>query len=60
MTVSNNPKLTWQLVNEITDSKTINKETIKTISTNNKTYNVNEDPKGISNIFNQYFINVRI
>jgi hypothetical protein len=58
ISVSNNPKLTWQHVNEITDNKTINKETIRTIVNNDRTYNVNEDSKGMSNIYNQYFISV--
>lgn len=58
MSVLNNLKLTWQLINEITDVKIVNKENIKTIIKNDLRYAVYEDPKGMSNIFNQYFINI--
>lgn len=58
MCVSNNSKLTWKLVNEIIDTKSVNRENIKTIINNDRTYDVNEDPKGMSNIFNHYFISV--
>jgi hypothetical protein len=44
------PKLTWQLVNEITEAKIINKDNIKEITNNDLKYNVIENPKEISNI----------
>jgi len=56
MCVSNNFKLTWKLVNEITGNKSVNRENIKTIINNDRTYDVNEDPKGMSNIFDHYYI----
>lgn len=57
-TISNNPKLTWQLINEITCSKNINKDTIKTIIHKGQQYDTDNDPTVVSNIFNKFFINI--
>jgi len=51
-------KLTWQLINEITCSKNINKYTIKTIMNNCQQYNACNNPTLVSNIFNKVFINI--
>jgi len=57
-TTSNNPKLTWQLINEITYSKNINKNTIKTIINNGQQFDSSKDPTMVSNVFNNFFINI--
>lgn len=56
--VSHDPKLTWQLINKITDSKTTNNDKIKTIISNGKLFNVSVNPKMVSNYFNSFIINV--
>jgi len=55
-TISNNPKLTWQLINEITYSKNINKDTIKTIINNGQQFDTSNDPTVVSNIFNNFLL----
>jgi len=57
-TISNNPKLTWQLINEIICSKNINKDTIKTIINHGQQFDTSNDPTVVSNIFNKFFINI--
>lgn len=56
--VSDNPKLTWKLIYKITCSKINNKDDIKTVIYNEQQYDVNSDPKEVSNIFNKFFINM--
>lgn len=56
--VSYKPKLSWQLINEIMRSKSNNKDRIETIINYVKVFDVVMDPKTVSNIFNDFFINV--
>lgn len=55
--VSDNPKLTWKFINEISCSKISNKDEIKTVIYNEQIYDAKNDPKEVSNIFNKCFIN---
>lgn len=54
--ISDNPKLMWKLINEISCSKINNKDEIKTVLYNKQIYDANNDPKEVSNIFNEFFI----
>lgn len=57
--VSDNPKLTWKLINEISCSKiNSNKDEIKNAIFNEQKYDVKNDPMEVSNIFNKFFINM--
>jgi len=56
--ISSNPKLTWQLINEVTRSITKCKDKFETIISNDKVYNANIVPKVVSDIFNKFFINI--
>ncbi|KAE9528894.1 hypothetical protein AGLY_012469 [Aphis glycines] len=56
--VSDSPKLTWKLINEISCSKINNKDDIKTLIYNEQKYDANNDPKEVSNIFNKFFMNM--
>uniref|UniRef100_A0A2S2NY36 Uncharacterized protein n=1 Tax=Schizaphis graminum TaxID=13262 RepID=A0A2S2NY36_SCHGA len=56
--VSHNPKLTWQLINEVTGSITKCKDKFETIISNDKVYNANIEPKVVSDIFNKFFIDI--
>lgn len=56
--VSYNPKLTWKLINEITGSNPKNNDKIKTVIMNDKILNIDDNPKEVSNVFNNYFTDV--
>lgn len=56
--MSYNPKLTWNLVNEITGNNSKNNDTIKTILVDNKLLNIENNLKEASNVFNDYFTDV--
>jgi len=55
--VSYNPKLTSQLINEITGSNPKNNK-IKTVIVNDKILNIDDNSKEVSNVFNNYFTDV--
>jgi len=56
--VSSSPKLTWNLINEISGDNTKNKDTIKSVLVNNNLLNIDDNPKEAANEFNNYFTNV--
>jgi len=56
--ISDSPKLTWKLINEISCSKINSKNDIKTLIYNEQKYYANNDPKEVSNIFSTFFINM--
>lgn len=46
------------MVNKITGCKLKYNDTIKTMYINDITYNINDNPKEASNVFNKYFTDV--
>jgi len=56
--VSYNLKLTWKLINKITGSNPKNNDRFKTVVVNDIIFNIDDNPKELSNMFNNYFSNV--
>jgi len=56
--VSHNVKSTWKLINEVTGSFQNNSHNVKNIKLNNDIINIENDPVGGANVFNNYFVNV--
>jgi len=57
-TVAFNPKLTWKLIKEVTDTEIQNSNEIKTIIINNKAINTLDEPYKVTQYFNDFFIQV--
>lgn len=57
--MSDNPKLTWRLVNEVSGSKPLNSDKMELIRVYDKILNVKDNPKGAANFFDNNFITVR-
>jgi len=49
-TVASNPKLTWKLIKEVTDTEIHNSNEIKTILINNKAINTSDEPYKVSQL----------
>lgn len=56
--VSDSPKCTWKLINDITSTNKKNDVEIKSIMVNNKIISTPEDPIRVLNIFNEFFVTV--
>lgn len=53
----NNPKKTWEIINEITDSKRTHK-TIKKIVDSDGNETSNKDPAKMADVFNKFFVSI--
>jgi len=56
--VSSNPKLTWQLINDVTGSKIRSNNDIVRLKNNDCEINVKNYPIIASNMLNDFFINI--
>ncbi|KAF0711369.1 myb-like protein D [Aphis craccivora] len=56
--VASNPKLTWKVIKEVTDTEIKNSNEIKTIIINNKVINTLDEPYKVTQFFNDFFIQV--
>jgi len=56
--VAHNVKSTWKIINEVTGTIHNNKDKVEVIKFNNRIINIDNDPVGGSNLFNNHFINV--
>ena len=56
--LSSSPKHTWKVINEITDRKNTRNDDIKKIKINDRTINTCDNPKLVSNTFNNFFTNL--
>lgn len=57
--MASNPKLTWKVIKEVTDTEIKNSNEIKTIIINNKAINTLDEPYKVTQFFNDFFIQVR-
>jgi len=56
--VGSNPKLTWKLINKVTNNKFRSKDEITKLKYNEFKINTIKDPITASNMFNNFFINI--